>query len=168
LPAGEDRETLLHHMAFLADPSDYSTHENQLILAKQLIEHGANVNAVGIPHDFTPLHNACYGGNVTNLDYVELLLKQGADPNSQDYLGGTPLMCSVPDAPGVAKFLLNWPTTDVNMTTRSGFSFLAMVRFTVQETSDKIAHPDNPDQVQHQFLLQQWRTIEEMLVQRGP
>jgi hypothetical protein len=33
-------------MADLADPFDYSTHVNQLILAKQLVEHGANVNAV--------------------------------------------------------------------------------------------------------------------------
>jgi hypothetical protein len=26
---------------------------------------------------------------------------------------------------------------------------------------------DNPDQVRHEFLLQQWREIEEMLVERG-
>jgi hypothetical protein len=36
----------LYMLADLADPFDYSTHVNQLILAKQLIEHGANVNAV--------------------------------------------------------------------------------------------------------------------------
>jgi hypothetical protein len=39
-------------MADLADPSNFSTHENQLILAKQLIEHGANGNAVSIEHPF--------------------------------------------------------------------------------------------------------------------
>jgi hypothetical protein len=88
----ESRESPLHDLPDLADPFDYSTHENQLILAKQLIEHGANVNAVTIPHGKTPLHNACSWYNVTNLDFVELLLEAGADPNAQDHLGLTPLM----------------------------------------------------------------------------
>ena len=48
------------------------------------------------------------GGNVTNLDFVELLLETGADPNAQDHLGLTPLMCTIEVAPGAAKFLLNW------------------------------------------------------------
>jgi hypothetical protein len=34
----------LHLLANLVDPFDYSTHENQLILAKQLIERGTKVN----------------------------------------------------------------------------------------------------------------------------
>jgi hypothetical protein len=94
-------DTPLHRLADLADPSDYSTHENQLILARQLIRHGANVNAVSIPQDRTPsLYNACIGSNVTNLDFVELLLKEGANPNSQDHWGLTPLLCTVPYAPG--------------------------------------------------------------------
>jgi hypothetical protein len=44
-----------------------------------------------------------------------------------------------------------------------------MVRctITVEEFSDKVALPDNPDRVQHEFVLQQWREIEEMLVERG-
>jgi hypothetical protein len=167
LQEGETRVTLLRVLAYLADPFDYSTHENQLILAKQLIEHGANVNAVSIPHGDTPLHMACYAGNVTNLDFVELLLEAGADPNAQDYLGYTPLMCTNPAAPGAAKFLLNWPTTDVNITARSGESFLAKVRCTVECFSDKVALTDNPEQVQHEFLLQQWRDIEDMLVERS-
>jgi hypothetical protein len=43
LQEGESRETPLHDLALLADPFDYSTHENQLILAKQLVEHGATL-----------------------------------------------------------------------------------------------------------------------------
>jgi hypothetical protein len=92
LQQGQTRSTPLHQLANLVDPSDYSTHENQLILAKQLIEHGANVNAVAIPDSKTSLHIACSGTNVTNLDFVELLLKEGADPNVQDHLGMTPLI----------------------------------------------------------------------------
>jgi hypothetical protein len=42
--AGGNIGTPLHHLANLVDPFAYSTDENQLILAKQLIEHGANVN----------------------------------------------------------------------------------------------------------------------------
>jgi hypothetical protein len=153
-------------VAKLADTSDYSTHENQLILAKQLIEHGANVNAVSIPQGRTPLHDACSGRNVTNLDFVELLLVEGADLNSQDHTGLTPLMCTTKFAPGATTFLLNWPTTDVNITTRSGTSFQASVMVVIASYSDSVARPDNPDRVQHQFMLRQWREIQEMLVLR--
>jgi hypothetical protein len=162
LQEGENRYLPLHLLADLADPSDYSTHENQLILAKQLIKHGANVNAVTRPEGETPLHNACCGGNVTNLGFLELLLKKGANPNAQDYHGVTPLMCTTKFAPGAANFLLNWPTTDANITTRSGASFLA--RFYVDV---KYFCSDHPERIQHQFLLRQWREIEAMLVEMG-
>jgi ankyrin repeat protein len=152
----------------MADPSDYSTHENQLILAKQLIAHGANVNAVTRPEGETPLHSACHGCNVTNLDFVELLLKEGADPNAQDHTRGlTPLMITTPYAPGAAKFLLNWSTTDANLISRSGVFFLAWVGEAVECFYGKATLPQNPDKVQYQFLLQQWREIEEMTVKRG-
>jgi hypothetical protein len=159
--------TPIYDLARVADPFDYSTHENQLVLAKQLIAHGANVNAVESADGETPLHHACFGGNVTNLDFIEYLLKAGADPNAQDHRGLTPLMYTISKAPGAAKFLLNWPTTDANITDRSGESFLALVRRTITDYSAEVAFPDNPEQVQHQFLLQQWRDIEEMLVERG-
>jgi hypothetical protein len=79
LREGKTSVTPLLDLADLADPFDYSTHESQLILAKQLIEHGANANAASSPHVKTPLHVACYAGNVTNLDFVELMLEAGAD-----------------------------------------------------------------------------------------
>jgi ankyrin repeat protein len=104
---------------------------------------------------------------VTNLDFVELLLKEGADRNAQDPSGLTPLMLTVPLAPGAAKFLLNCLTTDANITARSGASFLAKVREAIKEISKKDARPGNPDRVQHQLLLRQWGEIEEMLVERG-
>jgi hypothetical protein len=156
--------TPLHQMAEVADPFDYTTHVKQFILAKHLIEHGANVNAVSIPQRMTPLHHACYSGNVTNLDFVEYLLEAGADPNARDYDGETPLVYTTPYAPSAAKFLLNWPTTDVNITSRSGETFLVRVRVAIEDFSHRIRSPDNPEQIQHQFLLQQWTEIEEMLV----
>jgi hypothetical protein len=168
VPYGDHlRETPLYDLADLSDPSDYSTHKNQLILAKQLIEHGANVNALSIPQGTTPLHKACYSGVVTNLDFVELLLEVGADPNAQDHLLQTPLMYTLPNAPVAAKFLLNWPTTDANITGRSGVCFLSGVRSVITDFSEQIAIPDHPYLVLHQFMIQQWREIEAMLVERG-
>jgi ankyrin repeat protein len=105
---------------------------------------------------------------VTNLDFVELLLKEGADTNAQDHIGMTALMCTILDAPSVAKFLLNWPTTDANIITQSGASFLAGVRRAITAYFFDVAtRPDNRNKVQHQFLLLQWKEIEEMLVERG-
>jgi hypothetical protein len=164
LEGQETCATPLHLLTDLADPLDYSTHVNQLILVRQLVEHGANVNAQSIPQGLTPLHRACFWGNVTNLDYVEFLLEAGANPNAQDYKGLTPLTYSKPHAPGAAKFLLNWPTTDANITCQSGESFQSSVRRTLEYFSDKLALPDNPEMLQHQLAIQQWRTIEEMLV----
>jgi hypothetical protein len=159
--------TPLHHLSDLADSSDYSTHEKQLIMAKQLIEHGANVNAVPSKGE-TPLHSACYSGVVTNLDFVELLLVEGADPNAQNNIGRTPLMYTIPQAPSAAKYLLNWPTTDANITEQSGESFLFMIRTRlIPAYVEQLALPNNPEQIQFQFLLQQWSEIEEMLVERG-
>ena len=65
------------------------------IIAKLLIEKGANVNTknnIG----FTPLHGACviassYG---SDFDLVELLIARGADINIQDNYGRTPLYCA--------------------------------------------------------------------------
>jgi hypothetical protein len=160
--------TPLHHSADLADPFDYSTHKKQLTLAKQLIEHGANINAALSREGETPLHSACHGGCVTNLDFLEFLLTEGADPNAQDRdTGRTPLMYTIPHAPGAAKYLLNWPTTDANLTEHSGASFLHMVRSLIIIFSNEVARPHNPARVQHQLLLQQWIGIEEMLLERG-
>jgi hypothetical protein len=78
VPLFGDEETSItppHQLANLADLFDYCTHGNQLILAKQLIEHGVSVNAVSIPRGNTPLHRACSSRVVTDLDFVECLLK---------------------------------------------------------------------------------------------
>jgi hypothetical protein len=166
---GETIFTPLHHLAFMADPtiSNYSTQVNQLTLGRQLIEHGANANTCACPGGDTPLHSACHSSATTNLDFIELLLKKGADPNAQDHTGMTPLMHTNMFAPGSAKFLLEWETTDVNITTSSGVSFLAKVRSTTALFSQLVAIPDDPDWVKNQFLLHQWREIEEMLVEMG-
>jgi hypothetical protein len=80
----ETRISMLHQLAIVADPTsiDYSTQENQLTLERQLIARGANVNAVTFPNSDTPLHSACDSDVTTNLDFIQLLLENGADPNA--------------------------------------------------------------------------------------
>jgi hypothetical protein len=156
----EHKVPLLHFLADLASPSDYSTHQNQLIIAKQLIARGANPNTVSNPKRETPLHKACSAVNVTNLDFVEYLLEVGADPNARDILELTPLMFSGSYAPSAAKFLLNLPSTQVNVTSRSGESFLDIVKSIIKMYS-------NAKKIEDQLLFQQWRGVEEMLLERG-
>jgi hypothetical protein len=85
--------------------------------AKQLMnKYGANVNSVVEPTRRTlPLHKACCCGQRDQLDFVELLLKAGADPNALDHTGGYTVDIYRPRCPGAAEFLLNWPTTDANI-----------------------------------------------------
>jgi hypothetical protein len=161
--------TPLHHLADLADPWNYQIHERQLILAKQLIEHRADANAKSSPQNVTPLHKACFAGNVTNLEIVELLLKSGADPNVQDYEGKIAMQYAIPHAPSAAKFLLKWHKhTNVTITAESRVAFLASIRSLMIDLTNDLAWPEyNPEGVQTRFLLQQWREIEDMMVEGG-
>jgi hypothetical protein len=158
--------TPLHRLS-----SHHYFHKNQVILGQQLFRHGANANLDATPAGRTPLHLACHSSIVTNLDFIQLLLEKGANPNAQDSQGSTPLMSTVPDAPGAAKFLLEWstsPTTDIDIhiTTRTGVTLSALVHFAIENFFD----PDGlviDQRAKSAFLLQQWREIEQMLVERG-
>jgi ankyrin repeat protein len=90
-----------------------------------------------------PLHKVCFAGVVTNLDFAEFFLEAGACPNAQDPLGITPLMFTMKCAPGATNFLLNWPTTNVNLTNRAGESFLSRLSQVLEHVSYKIALPYN-------------------------
>jgi hypothetical protein len=122
--------------------------------------------AAAYSNGVTPLHNACHSETTTNLDFIQLLLENGADPNTQDQKGMTPLIHTIKMAPGAATFLLEWPTTNVNIIDRSGSSFPAYVREVVEILSGLVALPDNTDRAKQKFLHQQWCEIEEILMER--
>jgi hypothetical protein len=161
--------TPLHWLGETSDPSKEQTLENQCILAKQLIEAGANVNARAQRNlgKITPLHIACFSGNCTNLDYIQLLLDHGANPNANS-AGQTPLSFTVPGAPGAAKFLLTYSDkTDPDILTNDGRSFLAMVRTCIADGTSKARLPNSSQPEIMFFQVNQWEEVEKLLVERG-
>jgi hypothetical protein len=163
--------TPLHHLTYEANPNDHTFHRNQVILGQQLFRHGANANLDAYKARLTPLHQACHSVSVTNLDFIQLLLEKGANPNAQDVDGMTPVMSAVPTAPGAANFLLEWstpPTTDIHNTERTGVTLLGWIHSTIEIFSNRAASHDDPNErVKDNFVLQQWREIETMLVEMG-
>jgi hypothetical protein len=164
--------TPLHWLAQMSDPRKEHTLENQRILAKQLLEAGANANARAQgcfdKVKVTPLHIACWGGYCTNLDLIELLLDHGANPNTKDTLGNTPLHFTYPKAPGAAKFLLMYSDKiDPDILMNNGRSFLAMVRSSIADGTSKARHPHNLYPEIILFQVQQWEEVEKVLVERG-
>ncbi|MDP2435597.1 MAG: ankyrin repeat domain-containing protein [archaeon] len=73
-------ETVLHGLCCSSDPS-------ALPLAVQCLSAGADVNAVDFTH-WTPLHTACKHGS---LELIQLLLDNGALPDSESLSGAIPL-----------------------------------------------------------------------------
>jgi hypothetical protein len=177
-------QTLLRHLSYEANNQDQSRllsyeannqdqsfHRNQVILGQQLFRHGANANLDAFLDGFTPLHIASYSSTVTNLDFIQLLLEKGANPNAQNIRGETPVMFAIPMAPGAAKFILEWctPSTtdiDIHITSPAGTTLLDMVHSTIEKFFNA-SLLDNPDQPVNIFLLQQWSDVQKLLEERA-
>jgi hypothetical protein len=144
----------------MTDPSDYSTHESKVMIGRQLIEHGSCTHNT---QGRTPLYYASCSRFATNLDFIQLLLENGANPNFQDSIGQVPLMSTTMFASSGAKFLLQWPATNMNIIMNSGASFLGNVRGAVKYVSDL---PYTATRTEYQFLLNQWLEIEHKSVAR--
>jgi hypothetical protein len=148
-----------------ADAHHFSAH--QLILAEQLFEYGVDLNDEIATRE-TSLNIACHSDLVTNLEFIYLLLQHGADPNAMDQEGQTPLARTIQYAPSAAKVVIEWPTTNVNIVNQSGVSMLAIVRHLISEIAVKVdTSHENSRRAQDAFLLEQWREVENMLVEKG-
>ncbi len=77
--------TPLHHVCFW----------NYFEIARLLIEHGADVNISTKKFKTTPLHFACLYAEKKNSSIVELLLKNNANVNAQNFEENTPLHFAV-------------------------------------------------------------------------
>jgi len=162
--------TALHWVAEMKDPAKKITHKNQVFLARQLLDHGANVNArAGREHmRCTPLFRATHSNVSTNLDLIKLLLDNGADPNAANDLGETPLMCTLGASPGAAKFLLEYSErTDPNRVTKDGRRMLPMVSSVIDDVRYKASIPNNPNAESLRFNLQLLVELEKLLVKKG-
>jgi ankyrin repeat protein len=75
---GQTGATALHVAAFWG----------RLSIAKLLLAHGANVDAISTPNRWTPLYDAVHSRRV---EIARLLLQSGANPDATDKDGATPL-----------------------------------------------------------------------------
>ena len=70
-------------------PLDWAVFKNQILIAKLLLQNGADVNIIKDDTIFdTPLHVASGFGC---LEMVEMLIRKGADIEAKDFLARTPL-----------------------------------------------------------------------------
>ena len=92
-------EIIIQHISDIN--SRYQTGESALHIScnlqlvdicKLLLKHNALVNVQDYSHEITPLH---YGVLVNNKEIIAILLKNGANPNSQDIYGNTSLHYSI-------------------------------------------------------------------------
>lgn len=90
--------TGLHWLPELVRPSGGDSPKNVVVIARQLLDAGADVDAraekgMGL---ITPLVRACSSAVPTNIALIELYLARGADPNAADDSGQTAGMHSTP------------------------------------------------------------------------
>jgi hypothetical protein len=115
--------TLLHYLAKSAGHSIYSTHQNQIILGRQL----SNTASTQMVYRFRTIIRPCtMHAVIIRRPTLTFLVapEKGADTNTQMLEGASLLAMTQGFSPGAAKLLLEWGTTDDG-------SFLPAVRGTV-------------------------------------
>ena len=151
-PPDDAGSTALHWLAELADPNSSASHSSVLVLARQLLDAGADVNTRAGPglDRITPLMRACCSGVATNLDLIDLYLARGADPNLTDVYGQTAAMHSMIFASAAARRLVLHPSIDLSLRVHSGRnsgqSLIDMVLFGLANISNIGLESDAEDQ----------------------
>ena len=151
-PPDDAGSTALHWLAELSDPNSSASHSSVLVLARQLLDAGSDVNTRAGPglDRITPLMRACCSGVATNLDLIDLYLARGADPNLTDVYGQTAAMHSMIFASAAARRLVLHPSIDLSLRVHSGRnsgqSLIDMVLFGLANISNIGLESDAEDQ----------------------
>mmetsp|Transcript_13319 Transcript_13319/g.27293 ORF Transcript_13319/g.27293 Transcript_13319/m.27293 type:complete len:493 (+) Transcript_13319:196-1674(+) len=175
----------LHFLSELTVP-DVDRLDCQVLIARQLFEHGADVNALTNAGcgNISPLHKACMSPTCTNLDLIKLYLDHGANPNLQSYGGKTPLHFTLGMAPSAARLLLTYPyeeslapTIDVNVPAEGGSRFLSGVVDTIKDMSKDLSRitmglPSRKDArwthpAHYEYYLRQMEEVKALAIDMG-
>lgn len=111
-------------------PLGIAAYKGDLDVAKDLLEHGADVNAMDAQH-WTPLLNALGGYNDDKTDMAKLLIDNGADVNVKDKNGLTPLHYAAMNSfdPGLPSLLVSHGA-DINAKSDDGRTALSIAQKT--------------------------------------
>jgi ankyrin repeat protein len=91
----------------------------EILVVKDMIEKGADVNARDDQYGITPLHTAAYYGRT---EIVKLLLKKNVNINAKDKEGETPLIAALTSGhTGIGEILVNKGAV-VNIQTKKGWT----------------------------------------------
>ena len=162
--------TALHWLAEMSSPHGGVSTENVVVVARQLLDAGADANARaerGLG-GITPLIKACSSAATTNFDLIALYLARGADPNVCDDLGQTAAMHSMYFAVPAAKLLVALPSYDFSVRVHSGKNEGKTLLDTVRWGREHVARISR-DAVTRRVLRDQLGELEALICGRlGP
>jgi len=102
----------------MSDDIFTAAEQNNVKRLEELIQDGADVNEADWDRGSTPLHWACAAGN---LDAIEVLLEYGAEINSQNKHGRTPLHCLISERyDKIALWLIQYCNADPHIQDKRG------------------------------------------------
>jgi len=104
----------------MSDDIFTAAEQNNIKRLEELIQDGADVNEADWDRGSTPLHWACAAGK---LDAIEVLLEYGAEINSQNKHGRTPLHCLISERyDKIALWLIQYCNADPHIQDKRGVS----------------------------------------------
>jgi len=104
----------------MSDDIFTAAEQNNIKRLEELIQDGSDVNEPDWDRGSTPLHWACAKGN---LDAIEVLLEYGAEINSQNKHGRTPLHCLISERyDKIALWLIQYCNADPHIQDKRGVS----------------------------------------------
>lgn len=148
----ERDRSLLHQECDHDQPIHIAAWQNRFKILKFLIEHGADVNAVG-DSGFTPLHYAAKHGN---LNCAKLLVESGSRTDPTDNRGFTPLYYTAwnhePEGIAIGKLLLE-KGAQLDIHSAIGLGKWQDVAKMLQSNPNLIQNDPNRDDIIHEIVV---------------